>query len=349
MAGWAHRRGAGSPTVLGISLALGAALWGQPSIGSAEETMEPGAGARSEGTAKLGTRPAARETGALKGAKVTVPKVDPSADAVAPLLADLRRGAAGAGEDAAVDAVKKLGALGTPRAMDALLGELSTGLSPKVATAALDVLVAHKPTAEDPSPLAVYSLYAHHRNAELRRRAYSGLAALPDAPAGSPAPAAGQAAAPTTSPAVPMLIAALSDSSAEVRQVAAQALGTRHEKSAEPALIKLLLRKDPAAPLALGQIGGADTARALAEMIGNVPDRMILETLGELLKRPDFGPEQVRTGVVKTIGKMPGAQTLDILTDYVKMTAPDKNAKDKAPPRPSRVEALKIIEQRTAK
>ena len=30
---------------------------------------------------------------------------------------------------------------------------------------------------------------------------------------------------------------------------------------------------------------------------------MILETLGELLKRPDFGPEQVRVQVVKTIGR----------------------------------------------
>jgi hypothetical protein len=124
--------------------------------------------------------------------------------------------------------------------------------------------------------------------------------------------------------------------------VAAGALGARHEKSAEPALIQLLLRKDPAAPPALGQIGGPDTARALAEMIGNVPDGMILQTLGELLRRPDFGPEPVRVQVVKTVGKMPGSQTLDILGDYVTDTAKDKL-------RPSRVEAQKIIEQRTAK
>jgi HEAT repeat protein len=183
---------------------------------------------------------------------------------------------------------------------------------------------------DGPSPASTLALYAHHRNPELRKQALAGLAALP------------VVVSPAAVPVVSLLIAALSDPSAEVRSVAAGALGARHEKSAEPALIQLLLRKDPAAPPALGQIGGPDTARALAEMIGNVPDGMILQTLGELLRRPDFGPEPVRVQVVKTVGKMPGSQTLDILGDYVTDTAKDKL-------RPSRVEAQKIIEQRTAK
>lgn len=287
-------------------------------------------------------------------------------DPAAVLAAELHKAGPGA-EDQAVATVKKLGELGTPRAMDVLLDELSLGLSPKVAKAALDVLAARRDS--DTNTFPVLSLYAHHRNPELRKQALTALAALmPPAPGAAPAGAATPGAAtgkvpakpaakappkplvpPPVMPAavgagpvVPLLIAALSDANAEVRAVAAQALGDHREKSAEPYLIKLLLRKDAAAPVALGQIGGPDTARALAEMIGNVPDGMILETLGELLKRPDFGPEPVRVQVVKTIGKMPGAVTLDILGDYVK-----ESAKDKA--RPSRVEAQKIIEQRTAK
>ena len=158
-------------------------------------------------------------------------------------------------------------------------------------------------------------------------------------------PASPQVPAAEQARVVPMLIAALSDSSAEVRGVAAEALGDRREKTAEPALIKLLLRKDSAAPPALGKIGGADTARALSEMIGNVPDSFITETLGLLLLRPDFGPDPLRLEVVKTLGKLPGGQPIDILGDYLKETGKDKA--DKA--RLSRIEASKIIEQRTAK
>ena len=89
----------------------------------------------------------------------------------------------------------------------------------------------------------------------------------------------------------------------------------------------------------------ADTARALSEMIGNVPDSFITETLGLLLLRPDFGPDPLRLEVVKTLGKLPGSQPIDILSDYLKETGKDKA--DKA--RLSRTEANKIIEQRTAK
>lgn len=343
----------------------------------AEETVDPTArqGAALAGSpGEVGhpnklrlTKPAAG-AGAGAGTSKEAAKLEvPGApDPAVALSAELRKG-----DDAAVAAVKKLGELGTPKALDVLLDELATGLSPKVAKAALDVLAARREHESNTFP--VLSLYAHHRNPELRKQALTALAALlPPAPGTTPAPAPAAPAAPAGKPAkalakapakvpqkvlvpppvmpastaagpvVPLLIAALSDANADVRQVAAQALGDHREKSAEPYLIKLLLRKDASAPVALGQIGGPDTARALAEMIGNVPDGMILETLGELLKRPDFGPENVRVQVVKTIGKMPGAVTLDILDDYVKDTA-----KDKA--RPSRTEAQKIIEQRTAK
>jgi len=361
------RRAAGWGVVGAVLLGLGGGA-GEVRTGGfqvraahAEETIEPGTraetGSKLVGNKaatvaqpgkpeKIGSqaKSAAKDPG--RDAKVAG-KPDAAAEALAPLIADLRRAGSPSDEQAAVAAAQKLGTMTAPAATEALLTELATGLSPKVATAALDALIAQKPAAADTQLLPVLSLYARHRNAELRRRAVTAIAALPDTTGASQV--------------VPILISALGDGSADVRQVAAQSLGARHEKTAEPALIKLLLRKDPAAPAALGQVGGADTARALSEMIGNVPDRMILETLGELLKRPDFGPEQVRVQVVKTIGKMPGSQTLDILSDYVKQTAPGaaqaggkvaaKAGKEagKDAPRPSRVEAQKIIEQRTAK
>lgn len=319
----------------------------------AEETVEsPGVPSRSGGEApKLRAKASPAKDSKAKDAKVKEVAVAP--DAAATLSTELRKAGS---DDQAIAVVKKLGELGSPRAVEILLGELAIGMSPRVTKATLDVLAVRKAdaaaTAGMPNAFPVLSLYAHHRNPELRKQALAALAALPVAekaaekPAdkaaekiAQPAPATNNAA-PT--PVVQLLIAGLSDPNSDVRAVAAEALGKRHETRAEPHLIKMLLRKDGAAPAALGQIGGPDTARALAEMIGNVPDSMILETLGHLLERPDFGPEPVRVQVVKTVGKMPGSQTLDILGDYVKDTAKDKQ-------RPSRLEAQKIIEQRTAK
>lgn len=317
----------------------------------AEETVEsPGVPSRAGGEApKLrASRPVAKDS---KAKDPKAKEVVAAPDAAATLGSELRKASS---DDQAIAVLKKLGELGSPRAVEILLGELAIGMSPRATKAALDVLAARKGDAAAaagmPNAFPVLSLYAHHRNPELRKQALAALAALPAAPAtdkSAPPATPGAAAKDATAnsapgPVVQLLIAALSDPNSDVRAVAAEALGKRHETRAEPQLIKLLLRKDGAAPAALGQIGGPDTARALAEMIGNVPDSMILETLGHLLERPDFGPEPVRVQVVKTVGKMPGAQTLDILGDYVKDTAKDKQ-------RPSRIEAQKIIEQRTAK
>lgn len=343
------------------------ALGGGPSgLGSAmaEEATDPGAGrtalpASSAGEAKLKGTGKKTDKG-KKPAVEAAPTVQPEAETG--LAVELRAG----NESAGVAAARKLGAAQSAAAIDALLDGLALGVTPKVAGAALDALATYK-GAQGPQGakfaeiLQVLGIYSRHRSPDLRKRSVQALAAL-IAPAAAPtavaapakpaakAPAVKEPAAPPVAAAeqarvVPMLIAALSDSSAEVRAVAAEALGDRREKTAEPALIKLLLRKDSAAPPALGKIGGADTARALSEMIGNVPDSFITETLGLLLLRPDFGPDPLRLEVVKTLGKLPGSQPIDILSDYVKETGKDKA--DKA--RLSRTEANKIIEQRTAK
>jgi hypothetical protein len=347
-----------------LSLALGPIV-SLAGSAHADETIDPQAARSSVGAdekrpgaakAKVEARPVGKGAAAAPAAP---PSASGPEDAqMSGLIGELR-----GKEDQALGAVKKLAALDTPRATEILLGELSLGLQPKVAGAVLDVLL-HKRSADS---LPVLSLYAKHRNPELRKRAVSALAALVVPTAGAAGGAAGGAqpvakgskaggkvpaapAAPALSAAqqaqvVPLLIAALSDANTDVRAVAAEALGARRERSAEPALIKLLLRKDAAAPAALGQIGGTETARALAEMIGTVPDRLLAETLGLLLVRPDFGPDPLRLEVVKTLGKLSGSQPIDLLTDY--LTATSKDKADKA--RPSRAEAQKIIEQRTAK
>lgn len=307
--------------------------WCLPSLGAAEETASPTTAKSAGGEA--GSQPLA------------APVVDE-----ATLIARLRSTT----ESEAVAAARKLGETNTPTAQAALLDALSIGVSPKVAAAALSSLSSLRSA----DALPVLELYTHHRNPDLRKRAVQGLVALVVAPDGNETPAKPPVGKKLAKPVtvkpgvaheelapkiVPQLIAALSDGSSEVRQVAAEALGQRREKSAEPALIKLLQRKDTAAPEALGLIGGPDTARALGEMIGTVPNYLLTTTLGALLRRSDFGPEPVRTEVVKMLGKMPGDQPVDFLSDYVKATDTDKESKA----RPSRAEAQKIIEQRTAK
>lgn len=307
--------------------------WLLPSLGVAEETASPATAKSAVGEA--GSQP------------VAAPVLDE-----ATLIARLRSTT----ESEAAAAARKLGEAKTLTAQAALLDALAIGVSPKVAAAALSAVSSLRSA----DALPILELYAHHRNPDLRKRATQGLVALvvaPEetAPAAKPQVGKKPAKLVTTKPGVPheelapkivpQLIASLSDGSAEVRQVAAEALGLRREKSAEPALIKLLQRKDTAAPEALGLIGGPDTARALGEMLGTVPNYLVTATLGALLKRSDFGPEPVRTEVVKMLGKMPGDQPVDFLSDYVKATDTDKESKA----RPSRAEAQKIIEQRTAK
>jgi HEAT repeat protein len=344
-------------SLAGVTVGLLGGLWGLGAAAWAEETIEPAA-ARPALTGAPAGKVAAKageataQLGKNQKAAAPVAEAKPAA-----------RPAAWGSDDQAIAAAKQLGEAPTPAAEELLLNDLALGGSVKRAGAMLDALGKQKPTALAAS-LPLLSMYARHRNPDLRKKAIVALAALSapavEAPVKTGAKGAKAAAAPVVaaapaaaSPAVasvtPLFIAALSDSSSEVRAAAAETLGNRHEKTAEPALIKLLLRKDAAAPAALGQIGGADTARALGEMIGNVPDRLISETLGELLKRPDFGPDPLRVEVVKTLGKMPGTMPVDLLSDYVKDTAPSAG-KDKAEKaRPSRIEAQKIIEQRTAK
>ena len=233
---------------------------------------------------------------------------------------DVLKGQVAQEDDAKADeAAHKLGELNDPKALDAILDALAVGAPPKVQATLLGALSGKK----DPRAVEVLKHYARNRNAELRKKALAGLAELGDARG------------------VPTMIEALSDSVEEVRATAATALGKRKERSAEGKLIKLMQHKDEASAKALALMATPELAHRLSELLGQVPDALLCTALGEMLKRPDFGPEPIRVEVVKTLSKVPGIDSTSALLEYVAATEKDKM-------RPSRVEAQKIVDQRSS-
>jgi len=221
-------------------------------------------------------------------------------------------------ENQAVEAAGKLAKSNDPEAVEALLDGLAIGAGPRVQAALIDGLAARK----DARAIQILSFYAGTRNVEVRRRAVTALAGIP------------------SEKVVPTLLERLGDAAPEVRQAAASGLAVRREKSAEPRLWKLLLRKDPAAPSALAALATPEMAHKLSELLGQVPDNLIVQAFGDILKRPDFGPDPVRLEIVKTLAKIPGVDSTTTLIEYVAASE-----KDKA--RPSRAEAQKVVDDRS--
>ena len=240
-----------------------------------------------------------------------------SATAFADDVATLRRDLQVAGDARADDAAKQLAASKDPKATEAILDLLALGIPPRQAQVLLGGLAGRK----DARSLEVLLVFSHNRNADLRRRAIELLGQLPDAKA------------------VPSLLAALSDSTAEVRAAASEALGHRKERSAEGRLMQLLERRDPSAPAALAAIATPELAHRLAERIGPIPDELLCETFGEMLRRVDFGPDAVRVEIVKTLAKIPGDVSTTALIEYLQATEND-------PKRPSRLEAESVVNHR---
>ena len=230
----------------------------------------------------------------------------------------LRTQLGGSDENLAIEAAQKLAKNSDPEAVEALLDGLAVGAGPRVQAAVLDILTSKK----DLRSIQILNFYAGNRNVEVRRRAVVALAAIP------------------SDKVVAMLLERLGDIAPEVRQAAATGLAVRREKSAEPRLWKLLLRKDPAAPSALAALATPELAHRLSEQLGQVPDNLIVQAFGDMLKRPDFGPDPVRLEIVKTLAKIPGVDSTTTLIEYVAASE-----KDKA--RPSRVEAQKIVDDRS--
>jgi HEAT repeat protein len=232
---------------------------------------------------------------------------------VASLRRDLQTG-----DDAHADeAAKQLAASKDPKAVETILEVLALGIPPRQSRVLLGGLAGR----HDSRSIDVLAVFAHNRNPELRIRAVELLGALPDAK--------------TT----PILLAALSDSTREVRAAASKALGARKEHAAEAKLLELLQRRDPSAPEAVAAIATPELAHRLSEMIGPIPDALLCDTFGEILKRADFGPDAVRVEIVKTLAKIPTDDSTAALLEYMQST-------EKDPKRPSRMEAEHIVNQR---
>jgi HEAT repeat protein len=234
-------------------------------------------------------------------------------------VAELRGQLMAGDDDQAIDVVDKLGKSSDPKALDVLLDGLALGAQPKLQSWMLQQLANKK----DPRAIDVLKHFARNRNPELRKKALAALAAIPDPRAVRP------------------LVDALADSVEEVRGTAARALAERREKSAEQRLVALFRHRDAAAGPALAAIGTPDLAHRIAEMLGEVPDSLWCTTLGEMLKRPDFGPEPIRVELVHALSKVPGIDSTSVLVEYIAATEKDKQ-------RPSRMEAQKIVDQRSS-
>jgi len=217
----------------------------------------------------------------------------------------------------AEEAAKKLAASKDPKATETILEVLAMGVAPRHATVLLGGLAGHR----EARSIELLATFSHNRNAELRKRAVGLLGAIPDPKV------------------VPLLVDALSDTTPDVRAEAAMALGKRKEKSAEGKLMLLLERQDPAAPAAVAAIASPEMVHKLAEKIGPIPDGLLCDTFGEILKRNDF-PDDLRLEVVKTLQKIPVDASTVALQEYIQ--ASQKDAKRK-----SRIEAEAIVKQRS--
>jgi HEAT repeat protein len=83
----------------------------------------------------------------------------------------------------------------------------------------------------------------------------------------------------------------------------------------------------------------ADTelARKVADQFGKVPEASLALTLGLIIKRPDFGPDNVRVEIVRAIAKIQDKSAVAALQDYVD-SIPKKEQ------RPSKQEAQGVID-----
>lgn len=217
----------------------------------------------------------------------------------------------------AAAAAKRLGTTRQPAALEALLDGLALGLHPRVAAAAIDSVGYHK----SPAAIDVLAQYVKNRNPEVRARAVLALGQIGDRRA--------LGAAWT----------GFHDADKSVRAAACKVAETTRDKGAIDPLVKLLVKGDEATVTALAALATPDLARKLGELIGQAPDDLLARTLGLVVLRPDFGKEEVYVEVITTIGKIPGAEAVVALTNFISAT-PEK------PPRLSRRKAQEIYELR---
>ena len=227
---------------------------------------------------------------------------------------------AGADAAAAVAAARKLGlAAGDQRAAAAaaLAAALAVGVEPDVAIAALKSLA----KLEQRRALVVIRSYGKHRQGRVRAETLRVLAAL-DLQGSNK-----------------KIVAGLSDRDPDVRTAAAILIAEHDLRQGVDALVALLRRGEELAVPALGQLADKKSAAAVSKLVGAAPDALVSRALGAMLLNPKFGPDDLRLEVVKTLGAVPGNESIEALSSYV-ASIPAK------PPRASRKEAELIVEKR---
>lgn len=232
-------------------------------------------------------------------------------------VAQAARALAGAEVDAARRAAALLGKDRSQAGLDALLDALALGLHPQVAAAALDALAARR----QPAALDTVVAYAEHRDPAVRAGAVGALAAIEDRRTEK------------------HILAALGDGEASVRAAAAAAVARRKLRAGVEPLLRLLVVGDPASAASLASLADPSLAREVAETIGRAPDPLVARCLGQILARPDFKPDAARVEVVRALGRIDGQEATDQLRAYVASLPAN-------PPRPSRKEAVKLLEER---
>ncbi len=272
---------------------------------AAAQGPAPAAGAPVQPTAP---KAAKAPKGPKKGAKVVAVKVDVPAT-VAMLW--------GGSNDAAAKAAETLATSSDPAAHEALLDALAIGMPPAVAVSTISALTAH-PAPPDVAALVRYSV---HHNPQVRSAAYGALALYP---------------APDAKAAI---VTGLHDMNGSARDAAAMAAAKGRVREAIEPLFELLARSDDGVSKALSTMADAELARKIGDQFGKVPEPILAQTLGAILKRPDFGPDPARVDLVRAIGKIQDASAVGVLTDYL-------DATPKNPPRQSRQEAQKMVEAR---
>jgi len=163
----------------------------------------------------------------------------------------------------ALDDVRTSARAGAPAA-PAVAELLAHGLSPVLTQAAIDTLA----DTEAEAGSEALSVYAHHRNVELRRAAVQALTRTRGAPA------------------VRALRAALSDPDPAVRGLAATGLGNMRAKDAVSDLFVALDHKVAEAAASIGQLCAGSECERLAGKLGSVPFDVVTSGLDQVLFRP---------------------------------------------------------------
>src|SRR5258708_4975323 len=75
-------------------------------------------------------------------------------------------------------------------------------------------------------------------------------------------------------------------------------------KLAVEPLFALMGKGEQPASAAIAAMADLDLAHKVGDQLGKMPDAILAQTLGAILKRADFGPDPARVEIVLAIGKI---------------------------------------------